>query len=234
MLSTSQWPGPWHGGPAGFTDGRHPRRSEHGHGGRRRRGHRHGGPWGAGFQPPPPVPPFPPYPPAPPGPYGYGPPARRRKARRGDVRAAILAILAEGPHNGYQLIQEIGERSQGAWRPSPGAVYPALQQLADENLARPVGEGRKSRYELTEAGQAYVADNADEVDAPWEALIPQFDDETVQLFELAQQASAAMMQVVQSGSPSQIAKAKQIMADSRRALYLVLADGEDESPPQDD
>ena len=63
-----------------------------------------------------------------------GPGGRRSRARRGDVRAAILLLLAEEPRNGYGLMQEIEHRSEGAWRPSPGSVYPALAQLEDEGL----------------------------------------------------------------------------------------------------
>ena len=62
---------------------------------------------------------------------------RGPRVKRGDVRAAALALLAEEPPNGYQIIQEISERSGGVWRPSPGSVYPALQQLEDEGLIRP-------------------------------------------------------------------------------------------------
>ncbi|GAA4900965.1 transcriptional regulator, PadR family [Stackebrandtia albiflava] len=197
--------------------------------GRRHRGHRggwggggfgFGGPWGAQIPPVPPLPPMPPFPP------GGG--RRGRKARRGDVRAAILALLNEGPHNGYQIIQEIGERSQGAWRPSPGAVYPALQQLSDEELVQPVGEGRKTVYELTEAGRTHVAEHSDEVNAPWESMIPKVDDSVWELFELAAQSSAALMQVAQSGAPAQVARAKKVLNDTRRALYQILADGDDD------
>src|SRR5215210_86537 len=78
------------------------------------------------------------------GPWGFGS-HRGPRARRGDVRAALLVLLAEEPRNGYQLMQEIEERSDGVWRPSPGSVYPALQQLEDEGLVRVApGEGRKA------------------------------------------------------------------------------------------
>src|SRR6185437_10421732 len=79
----------------------------------------------------------------------FGPPrfgGRGPRVRRGDVRAAILDLLAEGqPWNGYQIIQEIGARTQGVWRPSAGSVYPALQQLEDEALikAEAAGEDRR-------------------------------------------------------------------------------------------
>src|SRR6476661_7621334 len=63
---------------------------------------------------------------------GGGPRGRGRKARRGDIRTAALLLLAEEPRNGYQIMQEVEERSGGAWRPSPGSVYPALSQLEDE------------------------------------------------------------------------------------------------------
>ncbi|CAM3235037.1 PadR family transcriptional regulator [Stackebrandtia soli] len=154
---------------------------------------------------------------------GFG---RPRKARRGDVRAAILALLAEGPRNGYQLIQEIAERSQGAWRPSPGAVYPALQQLTEDGLIKQVGEGRRTVFELTDAGTAYVAENPSEVDNPWEAMIPQIDEEVRDLYDLASQSYAAIGQLVASGSEAQLARAKRILEDSRRGLYRILADGD--------
>src|ERR671923_1154744 len=96
----------------------------------------------------------------------FGPPrfgGRGPRVRRGDVRAAILDLLAEGqPWNGYQIIQEIGARTQGVWRPSAGSVYPALQQLEDEALIEAqAGEDRRRMYTLTEEGRAYVAEHAD-------------------------------------------------------------------------
>src|ERR687893_3158314 len=98
---------------------------------------------------------------------GFGPP-RGPRARRGDVRAAVLVLLAEEPRNGYQLMQEIEQRSDGVWRPSPGSVYPALQQLEDEGLVRIAErEGRKA-YELTDEGRAHVAARRDELGAPWD------------------------------------------------------------------
>src|SRR3954447_14342321 len=91
------------------------------------------------------------------GPWGFkefG--ARGPRARRGDVRAALLALLAEEPRNGYGLMQEIERRSDGLWRPSPGSVYPALQQLEDEALVRTVDQEGRKLFELTDAGRAHV------------------------------------------------------------------------------
>ena len=91
--------------------------------------------------------------------FGRGP-----RARKGDVRAAILDLLDEGGQwNGYQLIQEIAGRTSGVWRPSAGSVYPALQQLEDEGLIAPEGEGRRRMYALTDAGRAYAEEHADEL-----------------------------------------------------------------------
>src|SRR5215210_2685906 len=99
------------------------------------------------------------------GPGGWG--GRGPRARRGDVRAALLVPLAEEPRNGYQLMQEIEQRSGGAWRPSPGSVYPTLQQLEDEGLiSTQPGEGR-TPYALTEAGKAYVEENREALGEPW-------------------------------------------------------------------
>lgn len=196
-----------------------------------------GGPWEGMVPPVPPgavVPPMPPFPPGPPGmPFGpgaqYG--RRGRKARRGDVRAAILSLLGEGPMNGYQVMQAIAERSRGGWRPSPGAVYPALQQLTDEGLVQPTGEGRRTLFELTEDGTAYIAEHPEEVDAPWEAMTPQIDEDVMELMTLAQQSGTALMQVVQSAGPVGRAKAKKLLEEGRRGLYQILAEGE---PPAEE
>jgi len=159
------------------------------------------------------------------GRYGRGP-----KVRRGDVRAAVLALLAEQPRNGYQIIQEIGERSGGIWRPSPGSVYPALQQLEDEGLIRAEeAEGRK-RFRLTEAGQTYVETHHDETQAPWETVGEAVDEGMLALRDQFFQVAGAAFQVVHAGSPAQIEEAKDVLAGTRRALYRILAEGDDTTP----
>ena len=167
----------------------------------------------------------------------FGPPrfgGRGPRVRRGDVRAAILDLLAEGePWNGYQIIQEIGARTQGVWRPSAGSVYPALQQLEDEALIRDqgseaAGEDRRRMYTLTEEGQAYVTEHADELKASWDAVTGSVNDTEVQLRHTIHQVMVAVSQVAQAGSAAQVQQAGKILADTRRALYRILAtDGED-------
>src|SRR5690606_278659 len=168
------------------------------------------------------------------GPWGPGGPfgghrgwgGRSRKAKRGDVRAAILALLAEEPRNGYQIIQEIAERSEGGWKPSPGAVYPALQQLTDEGLIIPEeSEGRKT-FRLTDAGRAYTEAHADETRAPWDEMRPDIDDDTADLWDTARQSAFAMMQILHSGSDAQIQEARKTLVETRRKLYQILADGD--------
>ena len=176
--------------------------------------------------------------PAPPLEFGmrggpFGPPrfgGRGPRVRRGDVRAAILDLLAEGqPWNGYQIIQEIGARTQGVWRPSAGSVYPALQQLEDEALIQAeAGEDRRRMYTLTEEGRAYVEEHADELKASWDAVTGSVNDAEVQLRHTIHQVIVAVTQVAQAGSAAQVQQAGKILADTRRALYRILAtDGED-------
>jgi len=183
----------------------------------------------------------PPWPDMPGGPFEFGmrggpfgPPrfgGRGPRVRRGDVRAAILDLLAEGqPWNGYQIIQEIGARTQGVWRPSAGSVYPALQQLEDEALiaAEAAGEDRRRMYTLTEEGQAYVTEHADELRASWDAVTGSVDAADVQLKHTVHQVIVAVTQVAQAGSAAQVQQAGKILADTRRALYRILAaDGEE-------
>jgi DNA-binding PadR family transcriptional regulator len=157
---------------------------------------------------------------------GLGPGGRRSRARRGDVRAAMLLLLEEEPRNGYQLMEEIESRSGGAWRPSPGSVYPALAQLEDEGLIRSdEGAGRRS-FELTDEGRSYVADNRDALGSPWEEAGGEVPNDFVDLRSLIGGIGMATLQVVQSGDEEQIAEAKQVLADARKALYRILAEAE--------
>src|ERR1700742_2576222 len=133
------------------------------------------------------------------GPGGHrgGPHGGRRggRARRGDVRAALLLLIEGAPQNGYQLIQEIERRTDGLWKPSPGSVYPALQQLEDEGLVAPnEGAGRRA-YELTDQGREYVAANRDELGDPFATARGGMDEGVMDLRGLMFQVGAAAMQV---------------------------------------
>lgn len=163
-----------------------------------------------------------------PGHRGGGPggPGRGRRARRGDVRAAILLLLEEEPRNGYQLMEEIELRSDGAWRPSPGSVYPALAQLEDEGLVRTEeAEGRRS-FELTDAGKAHVEEHRGRLGAPWEKASRGVPEALTELRTLVEQVGLATMQVAQSASDEQLAEAKKVLGDARRALYRILAEAD--------
>ena len=157
----------------------------------------------------------------PPGGRGRGP-----KARRGDVRTAILLLLAEEPRNGYQLMQEIEERSEGVWRPSPGSVYPALQQLEDEGLVRSEeGAGRRA-FALTDAGRAYVQEQRDALGSPWDDARGDIPEDILAMRKLMMGVGMAMMQVLQAGDEAQTAEARKVLEDARRALYRILAGDE--------
>jgi DNA-binding PadR family transcriptional regulator len=159
--------------------------------------------------------------------FGRGP-----RARKGDVRAAILDLLDEGGQwNGYQLIQEIAGRTSGVWRPSAGSVYPALQQLEDEGLIAPEGEGRRRMYALTEAGQAYAAEHADELRGSWDAVAGMTDDEAIELGDLIRQVMIAVMEVRRAGSPEQLSQARAVLAQTRRSMYRILAEDDPTGTP---
>jgi DNA-binding PadR family transcriptional regulator len=151
------------------------------------------------------------------------------------VRAAILDVLAGDEMNGYQLIQQISERTGGAWKPSPGSVYPTVQQLEDEGLVegREV-EGRRL-LRLTDAGRSYVELHPDEMAATWRA----FEEEPEQppqrtsndgpdLMPVVGQVMGAMWQIVTTGTSQQRAEAAEILTETRRRLYQLLADGDPE------
>jgi DNA-binding PadR family transcriptional regulator len=157
---------------------------------------------------------------------GFGPGGGRSRARRGDVRAALLLLLEQEPRNGYQLMEEIESRSGGAWRPSPGSVYPALAQLEDEGLIRSDESGGRRSFELTDEGRTHVADNRDSLGSPWDDAGEGVPSNFVELRTLIGQLGMATLQVAQSGDEEQVTEAKRVLADTRKALYRILADAE--------
>ena len=144
-----------------------------------------GGPWGGWW-------------PGPPGPPG---PPRGPKAGRGDVRAAILALLREGPRNGYQIMSEIEERSGGAWRPSPGAVYPALSQLADEGLIEGAESGGRRTFSLTDAGPPLCRGEPRDGTRAWESMASSEAGEAPGLFVEAARLGGGIVQMAHAGTP---------------------------------
>jgi len=153
--------------------------------------------------------------------------AKGPKARRGDVRSAILDVLADQPMNGYQVIQQIAERSGGVWKPSPGSVYPTLSQLEDEGLVRVGGdEGGRRVLELTEEGRAYVEGHSEEMAQTWRAFDEASTEEPSDIKAVIGQVMAACWQVAVTGSPQQRAEAAEILTEARRKLYNLLAEGD--------
>ena len=229
-------------------------RGERGDRGDRRGSGRGRGPfggWPTPGMPPvgPPMPPMPPAGPLPPIPgaggtftpfdflgefgglFGGGPRGGRRRhggrsrAGRGDVRITVLILLDEGPANGYQLMQAIEQRTNGAWKPSSGSVYPALQQLEDEGIVRTTeGEGRKM-FALTDEGRQYVREHRAEWTAPWEGVGEDegASEEAARIRDVIAQLAMAYMQVIQVGTDSQRDEAARVLVGARQALYRILA-----------
>ncbi len=194
----------WHGGaPDEFTRGGPAGAGGPGHG----PGHGHG--HGAAFGRP-----------GRPG-FGLGPGGR---ARRGDMQAAILGLLAEAPMHGYQLIQELASRSGGAWTPGPGSVYPTLQAMEEQGLIAGEQDGSRRVFSLTDAGREAVATQAEgQAPMPWEQMA-QASGPRLALRQAVGALFAAVAQVERTGTDEQAEKATAIVDQSRKALYLLLAE----------
>ncbi|MEU0540584.1 PadR family transcriptional regulator [Nocardia sp. NPDC005978] len=186
--------------------------------------HRHGGHGRGGFGPD-----F--------GPGGFGPGGgphfgrgrgRGGRGRRGDVRAAILLLLQDRPMHGYELIQQIRERSEDVWRPSPGSIYPALAQLEDEGLVLIEKVAGRKTAKLTESGTEYLEANRAELGDPWQEVKDGVGDQALDLRGLIGQLMGAVAQVAAVGTPAQAAKAAEVLTEARRSLYRILA--EDDTP----
>jgi len=156
-----------------------------------------------------------------PGPRGHG--RRGRRARRGDIRLATLLLLEEEPRNGYNLMQEIEERSGGVWRPSPGSVYPALSQLEDEGLIEPTEHEGSKAFTLTDAGKSHVEENREQMGTPWKTAGDDTSSELGELRTASKALAIAAMQVAQTGDAAQLKKAREIVDGARKSLYRLLA-----------
>jgi DNA-binding PadR family transcriptional regulator len=176
--------------------------------GDRRRGRRGDfGPWGPGFG----------------GPGfggGRGGSRGRGRARRGNVKAAILALLAERPMHGYEMIGELDTRTGGIWRPSPGSIYPTLQLLEDESLVTSEEQSGKRLFTVTDTGREEAAKNPQ----PWQSVTDDAGESAPHAREAVGQLVMALKQVMMAGSEAQQAKALDVIVEARRKLYGILAD----------
>lgn len=197
-------------------NGSHGRRGRRGRGERGERGHggsrssKRGGPRGAGRH-------------------------RSRRHNRGDVRAALLVLIAAEPRHGYELMQEIGERTAGSWQPSPGSVYPALAQLQDEGLIRvDTDESGRGIATLTAAGETYFAEHGEELERVWDAVKDQTTDGQRDLSIRFKGLVMAYRQVKAVGTAEQLQAASKVIDEAQRGLYAVLAQAPTDGADADD
>jgi DNA-binding PadR family transcriptional regulator len=165
-------------------------------------------------------------------------PARGPRVRRGDVRVAVLAVLAEGPLNGYQVIQEISGRTQGAWRPSPGSIYPTISQLEDEGLLEGDDERGRRTLRLSKAGRAFLDEHADEVEEVWAPFTREREEHPAHAEDSGGDSGPdfgslkpelgrvmnAVWQIITTGTDDQRRAAVGVLVEARRGLYQILAD----------
>jgi DNA-binding PadR family transcriptional regulator len=160
------------------------------------------------------------------GPFGGGRggfAGRGRRMRRGDIRTALLAVLAEGPGHGYDVIQTLEQKSDGVWKPSPGSVYPTLQLLEDEGLVRSTEQDGKRVYEITAAGRDEAERRIEAAGGtPWD-LAAQGGGGAGNLMRAVAAMHVAARQLVVVGNADQLEQAAAIVTDARKKLYGLLA-----------
>ena len=194
----------WDAEPGRRPGPRSEQHRSHGHRGEGREGRR-GGPPGRG------------------APFGRG----RGRAQRGDVRTAILLLLADQSMHGYQIMQAMSDRTGGAWHPSPGAIYPTIAQLEDEGLVTTIEEGGRRLVTLTSEGRADLEERSARLGDPFAdfADAPNRPD----LRDPMHQLHAAVRQIEVGGNPTQLEAAVEVLVQARRSLYLILADNAEET-----
>ena len=151
---------------------------------------------------------------------------RGGRMRRGEIRSALLAVLTEAPGHGYEIMQRLEDKSGGAWRPSPGSVYPTLQMLEDEGLVRSVEADGKRVYELTEAGRTESERRTEAAGGPPWALGDRPNSSVGRLREAVMQVHAAARQVAHAGDDANIDRAVEIVRGARKELYRLLAEAD--------
>jgi DNA-binding PadR family transcriptional regulator len=157
-----------------------------------------------------------------PGVTFFGPPwAGARKARRGDIRIAVLSALEETPAHGYEVIQRLSDRSGGRWRPSPGSVYPTLQMLEDEGMVAGEDQDGKRVFSLTDAGRQELEERRSRSDwtPPWEG-----DDRIAPLRKEAMSLFGAVKQAASTGDDQHLQVAIDALAEARKKIYASLAE----------
>ena len=154
--------------------------------------------------------------------YGRGRGGSR--ARRGDVRAAVLALLAERPMHGYEMIKEVEERTDGSWTPSAGSIYPTLQLLEDEGLISGQETEGKRRFTLTDSGRAEQESRAGER-TPWDEVRDAAAPEQIQLRESVHKLHHSIGQVFHAADEDQQRRVRDLLDETRRGIYAILAEG---------
>lgn len=145
--------------------------------------------------------------------------------RRGDVRSALLIALLDGPAHGYELIQRLEARTDGRWRPSPGSVYPVLQQLADEGLVTATDNDGRRTSTLTDAGRTEAEQRLAGGGAPWDNLDRDGGGGEHGALRVAlRDLHVAAKQVAQTGTPEVVAQTTEVLTEARRSLYRLLAE----------
>ena len=145
--------------------------------------------------------------------------------RRGEIRTAILLVLADAPRHGYEVMTELAERTGGMWRPSPGSVYPTLQQLEDEGLVRAEDVDGKRVFNLTDVGRA-ESEKLAERGAPWDEFNADVSAGDRGLHHSLHALVIAYKQVAKVGTPAQIAATQQALDGARKSIYRALAEDE--------
>ncbi len=155
--------------------------------------------------------------------HGYGHFGRSGpRARRGDVRAAVLALLAERPMHGYEMIKQLEERTGGAWRPSAGSIYPTLQLLEDEGLIAGEESDGKRRFTLTDDGRRVNEERTGAL--PWDEVTAGADPDQLKLWRSARQLRAALGQVMYAAEPEQQVRVRELLDQTRKQIYAILAE----------
>jgi len=143
------------------------------------------------------------------------------RTKRGIIQVAVVALLRERDMHGYQMIQEVSERTGGAWAPSPGSVYPALKSLEESGMISAVESGDKRVFSLTDLGKKHA--RMIPAGEPWLQVTEDENSLSRKLRSATGELMVAVSQASDVATEQQLADTISLLTDTKRRIYLLLA-----------
>lgn len=142
---------------------------------------------------------------------------------KGDFKGLVLHLLQERPMHGYEIIKALEERYHGVYKPSAGAIYPALRSLLRKGLVSVSGEERRKTYRITRAGQTYLRSRRNEIEKRFRAFEKMIGPERAGLFREFRATGKLLRTNLRDVTSTQAEELRQVMVEMREKILRILS-----------